>query len=233
MDDDAPQRDDPDRHRARAARGLRPRQPPRAARGARRAHRGAGPAPAGAVADLPAGPGQARGLRGEGVVPRLAGGRTRAEVGVPEAAEDSWVLADDDTIASVSAALPARPGPRPTRTPRRTGSTTSRGTTGAGRSRCAGSTCTWSRSWPGTPATATSCASRSSPPTRALLEPRGAGLEQHLEAGLVEDRDAELLGLVGLGAGAVADHDVVGLLRHRRGRLAAAARGSPPWRRRG
>ncbi len=31
-------------------------------------------------------------------------GRTRAEVGVPEAAEDSWVLTDDDTIASVSAA---------------------------------------------------------------------------------------------------------------------------------
>ena len=31
-------------------------------------------------------------------------GRTRAEVGVPEVAEDSWVLTDDDTIASVSAA---------------------------------------------------------------------------------------------------------------------------------
>jgi hypothetical protein len=31
-------------------------------------------------------------------------GRTRADVGVPEAAEDSWVLTDDDTIASVSAA---------------------------------------------------------------------------------------------------------------------------------
>ena len=34
-------------------------------------------------------------------------GRTRAEVGVPEAAEDSWVLTDDDTIASVSAAYRA------------------------------------------------------------------------------------------------------------------------------
>ena len=42
------------------------------------------------------------------------------------------------------------------------------------------------------------------------------------EAGLVEDRDPELLGLVGLGAGVVADHDVVGLLRHRAGGLAAA-----------
>jgi hypothetical protein len=31
------------------------------------------------------------------------GGRTRAEVGVPEAAEESWVLTDHDTIASVSA----------------------------------------------------------------------------------------------------------------------------------
>jgi len=34
-------------------------------------------------------------------------GRTRAEVGLPEAAEDSWVLTDDDTIASVSAAYRA------------------------------------------------------------------------------------------------------------------------------
>ena len=34
-------------------------------------------------------------------------GRTRDEVGVPEAAEDSWVLADDDTVASVSAAYRA------------------------------------------------------------------------------------------------------------------------------
>ena len=34
-------------------------------------------------------------------------GRTRAEVGVPEAAEESWVLAEDDTIASVSAAYRA------------------------------------------------------------------------------------------------------------------------------
>lgn len=30
-------------------------------------------------------------------------GRTRAEVGIPEAAEDSWVLTDSDTIASVLA----------------------------------------------------------------------------------------------------------------------------------
>ena len=39
---------------------------------------------------------------------------------------------------------------------------------------------------------------------------------------LVEDRDAELLGLLGLGAGVLADHHVVGLLRHRARRLAAA-----------
>ena len=31
-------------------------------------------------------------------------GRTRADVGVPEAAEDSWVLTAEDTIESVSAA---------------------------------------------------------------------------------------------------------------------------------
>nr|WP_281385912.1 DinB family protein [Nocardioides luti] len=31
-------------------------------------------------------------------------GRTRAELGLPEAAEDSWVLTDDDTVASVLAA---------------------------------------------------------------------------------------------------------------------------------
>jgi hypothetical protein len=30
-------------------------------------------------------------------------GRSRAEVGIPEAADDSWVLADDDTVASVVA----------------------------------------------------------------------------------------------------------------------------------
>ena len=43
-----------------------------------------------------------------------------------------------------------------------------------------------------------------------------------LNAALVEHRHAELLGLLGLGAGVVADHDVVGLLRHRAGGLAAA-----------
>jgi ketopantoate reductase len=30
-------------------------------------------------------------------------GRSRAEVGIPEAAEDSWVLTDDDTVATVLA----------------------------------------------------------------------------------------------------------------------------------
>ena len=30
-------------------------------------------------------------------------GRSRLEVGIPESADDSWVLADDDTVASVSA----------------------------------------------------------------------------------------------------------------------------------
>ena len=30
-------------------------------------------------------------------------GRSRLEVGIPEGADDSWVLADDDTVASVSA----------------------------------------------------------------------------------------------------------------------------------
>jgi len=32
------------------------------------------------------------------------GGRSRAEVGIPEAAEDSWVLDDEDTVESVRAA---------------------------------------------------------------------------------------------------------------------------------
>ena len=41
------------------------------------------------------------------------------------------------------------------------------------------------------------------------------------------------LGLVGLGPGVLAHHDVVGLLRHRPGGLAARGRGSPPWPRRG
>lgn len=31
-------------------------------------------------------------------------GRTRAEVGIPEAAEDSWLLTDDDTVESVATA---------------------------------------------------------------------------------------------------------------------------------
>ena len=35
-------------------------------------------------------------------------GRSRAEVGIPEAAEDSWVLADEDTVASVRAAIGVR-----------------------------------------------------------------------------------------------------------------------------
>lgn len=34
-------------------------------------------------------------------------GRTRAEVGIPEAAEESWVLTDADTISSVTAAYRA------------------------------------------------------------------------------------------------------------------------------
>src|SRR5262245_41856754 len=34
-------------------------------------------------------------------------GRTRAEVGIPEAAEDSWILSPDDTIASVRTAYEA------------------------------------------------------------------------------------------------------------------------------
>ena len=44
---------------------------------------------------------------------------------MPEAAEDSWVLTDDDTVESVLGRLPPRRGPRPTRSPRRTPSTTS------------------------------------------------------------------------------------------------------------
>ena len=47
-------------------------------------------------------------------------------------------------------------------------------------------------------------------------------VEEDLEGGLVEHRDTELLGLVGLGAGAVAHDDEVGLLRHRAGSPPAA-----------
>src|SRR3954466_5805369 len=50
-----------------------------------------------------------------------------------------------------------------------------------------------------------------------------AGVEEPAKACLVEDRHAELLRLRGLGAGVGADDDVVGLLRHRTGRLATAA----------
>ena len=52
----------------------------------------------------------------------------------------------------------------------------------------------------------------------------GPASSSTLNAGLVEDRDAEALGLVGLGAGVVADDDVVGLLRHRRRALPPRAR---------
>ena len=63
--------------------------------------------------------------------------------------------------------------------------------------------------------------------------PSVARLEQLLEAGLVEDGYAELLGLVGLGAGVLADDDVVGLLRDRARRPCRRGPGSPPWRSRG
>ena len=53
--------------------------------------------------------------------------------------------------------------------------------------------------------------------------PAGPASSSAPEPVLVEDRYAELLGLVGLGAGVLADHDVVGLLRHR-------ARALPPRR---
>src|SRR5690348_7372335 len=46
--------------------------------------------------------------------------------------------------------------------------------------------------------------------------------DELLEPLLVEDRDTELLGLVGLGSGVLPHHDVVGLLGHRSRRLAAA-----------
>ena len=50
----------------------------------------------------------------------------------------------------------------------------------------------------------------------------GARVEQPPEAVLVEDRDAELDGLVVLGSGRIAGHDVRRFLRHRAGGLAAA-----------
>ena len=37
------------------------------------------------------------------MVPRVAGRPSREEVGIPEAAEDSWVLEESDTVASVLA----------------------------------------------------------------------------------------------------------------------------------
>src|SRR4249919_3789802 len=61
---------------------------------------------------------------------------------------------------------------------------------------------------------------RSRPSDRAWLEPGRAVLEQHAEAPLVDHGHPELLGLLRLGAGVLADHDVVGLLRHRAGGLA-------------
>ncbi|MCW2614991.1 MAG: DinB family protein [Frankiales bacterium] len=60
-------------------------------------------------------------------------GWTRAQVGLPEEIDDSFVLTDDDSIASVTAAY-GRRGPTPTGPPpRRTGWTTWRCTTGADR----------------------------------------------------------------------------------------------------
>src|SRR5215207_5583729 len=55
-----------------------------------------------------------------------------------------------------------------------------------------------------------------------LLGRRGTVLEEVTEAVLVERGDAELLRLRQLRAGALADHDVAGLLRHAAGDLAAA-----------
>src|SRR4051794_17898530 len=48
-------------------------------------------------------------------------------------------------------------------------------------------------------------------------------IEQPEQAGLVQDRHAEALGLLELRAGALAGHEVVGLLRYRRGDAAAGA----------
>ena len=88
--------------------------------------------------------------------------RSRAEIGIPATPDESFVLEDDDTVASVQ-----RGAPRGVRvgTPRDVdpwGWTTWSTATGAGRSRCAGSTCTCCASSRSTAGTPTSCASRSS-----------------------------------------------------------------------
>ena len=92
--------------------------------------------------------------------------RPRAEIGIPATPDESFVLDDDDTIATVQRRTPGglrgvppgdvAPGPgRP-----------AAAATGAARCRCAGSTCTCCASSPSTAGTPTSCASRSSPADR-------------------------------------------------------------------
>ena len=92
--------------------------------------------------------------------------RSRAEIGIPATPDESFVLDDDDTIATVQ-----RPTARPARPPagRRPpwGSTTCCAATGAARCRCAGSTCTCCASSPSTAGTPTSCASSCSPSRRS------------------------------------------------------------------
>ena len=114
-------------------------------------------------------------------------GRSREQIGIPATPDESFVLDDDDTVASVQQAhREACEDSR--RAVAGLGPTTPSTATGAGRCRCGGSSCTWWASWPSTPATPTSCASRCSRPTpvaelrRPPDAPAGSGHQHDLAA---------------------------------------------------
>ena len=70
----------------------------------RRLDRRAGAPPPGAVQDHPARPGQARDVRREGLVRRGHHRPARSEIGLPATPDESFILNDDDTVASVQQA---------------------------------------------------------------------------------------------------------------------------------
>lgn len=66
-----------------------------------RADRGASAPLTGALPDHAAGPGKACGLRRESLVNEAISCRSRAEIGIPATPGESFILHDDDTIATV------------------------------------------------------------------------------------------------------------------------------------
>lgn len=117
-------------------------------------------------------------------------GRSRAEIGIPETSEESFVLDDDDTIASVQRAhreaCEASRGRR-----RRWVWTTSSAGTGAARSRCGGCISTCCGSSPSTAGTRTSSGNSSSTGS-AWTPPHAAGRASSVAAQEHVDEDEQL-----------------------------------------